>query len=436
MAMALPLTLAASDQIEQSAVAELQQLNLESFDQVWTTIRDNHWDPELGGLDWQAVRDELRPKLAVATSKREVRSVIEEMISRLGQSHFAIFASDLIDQLEVPGDAAENDAGSRAGHGEVGIDLRIVDGLAVVVSVVPGSPAAELGVKPGWAITAISGREIQPVIDKVRSQAGGKQGWELLLISSLQGRLHGSLDDTIPVSFVDDDGETIELEPGLIEEQNQVTFGYLPPMTVEVDTRRLEGKVHYFACSAFLDPAEVMPRLGEVVEEAIAARAAGIIVDIRGNPGGLGAMAMGMAGWFIGEQGRQLGTMHTRDSKLNFVIYPRSRTYDGPLAILVDGLSASTAEILAAGLQDLDRARVFGSVTAGMALPSRVTRLANGDTFQYAFANYISTGGKALEGDGVIPDQEIPLTREALLAGRDPVLEAALQWIAEHKEDE
>ena len=71
-----------------------------------------------------------------------------------------------------------------------------------------------------------------------------------------------------------------------------------------------------------------MPRLGEVVEEAIATQATGLIVDIRGNPGGLGAMAMGMAGWFIGEQGRQLGTMHTRDSKLNFVIYPRSRTYE------------------------------------------------------------------------------------------------------------
>jgi carboxyl-terminal processing protease len=429
--LALPLTLTASDQVEPLPVSELQQLNLESFDQVWTTIRDNHWDPELGGLDWLTVRDELRPKVAVATSKRQTRSIIEEMIGRLGQSHFAVFPSDLIDQLEAPtDDASGSGAGSRLGNGEVGVDLRIVDDLATVVSVVPDSPAAELGVRPGWTLTAVAGREIKPVIDKVRSQNGVAKGWELLLVASLQGRLRSSLDDTIPVSLVNGDGETIELELGLIREKNQVKFGYLPAMTVEVETRRLNGNVRYFACSAFLDPAAVMPRLGKVVEESIADQAAGIIVDLRGNPGGLGVMAMGMAGWFIGEHGRQLGTMHTRDSKLNFVIYPRSRAYDGPLAVLVDGLSASTAEILAAGLQDLGRARVFGSVTAGMALPSRVMQLANGDTFQYAFANYISIGGKPLEGKGVAPDQEVPLTRKALLAGKDPVLDAAQQWVA------
>jgi carboxyl-terminal processing protease len=95
----------------------------------------------------------------------------------------------------------------------------------------------------------------------------------------------------------------------------------------------------------------------------------------------------------------------------------------------VDEISISTAEILAGGLQDLGRARVFGSRSAGAALPSAIERLPNGDGFQYAFANYVRTGGQPLEGRGVLPDVEAPLTREALLAGRDPALEAALTWI-------
>ena len=53
----------------------------------------------------------------------------------------------------------------------------------------------------------------------------------------------------------------------------------------------------------------------------------------------------------------------------------------------------------------------------------------NGDGFQYAVGNYVSEGGKPLEGEGVEPDVEVKLTRAALLAGRDSVLEAALQWI-------
>jgi carboxyl-terminal processing protease len=62
-------------------------------------------------------------------------------------------------------------------------------------------------------------------------------------------------------------------------------------------------------------------------------------------------------------------------------------------------------------------------------LPSIIERLPNGDGFQYAFANYVSESGAALEGNGVEPDVEVIPTREALLAGRDPALEAAVEWI-------
>jgi carboxyl-terminal processing protease len=162
-------------------------------------------------------------------------------------------------------------------------------------------------------------------------------------------------------------------------------------------------------------------------------KADGFILDLRGNPGGIGAMAPGFAGWFVREPDHELGTMLTRDSKLRFVVNPRPETFDGPLAVLVDGLSASTSEILAGGLQDLKRARVFGTRTMGAALPSAFERLANGDGFQYAFANYVSAGGRPLEGRGVTPDVVVAPDRQALLAGRDPVLEAAVRWIGAQK---
>jgi len=170
-----------------------------------------------------------------------------------------------------------------------------------------------------------------------------------------------------------------------------------------------------------------MGQFGQTVQDC--AKCDGLVIDLRGNPGGIGAMAMGMAGFLTDKPDQRLGTMYMRGATLKFVINPRAGAYTGPVAILVDRLSASTSEIFAGGLQDIGRARVFGERTAGAALPSVFARLPNGDGFQYAVANYISEGGQALEAHGVTPDVEVKLTRQGLLAGHDAVLEAALEWI-------
>ena len=181
----------------------------------------------------------------------------------------------------------------------------------------------------------------------------------------------------------------------------------------------------------FLDLVRVMGNFADAVQGCM--QCDGLIVDLRGNPGGIGGMAMGMAGWLVDKPDQRLGTMYMRDATLNFVINPRVDVFAGPVAVLVDGSSASTSEIFAEGLKDLGRARVFGTKTAAAALPSIFEKLPNGDGFQYATANYISAGGKPLEGLGVTPDVEVKLTREGLLAGHDAVLDAALEWIRKKK---
>src|SRR5690606_24135912 len=138
------------------------------------------------------------------------------------------------------------------------------------------------------------------------------------------------------------------------------------------------------------------------VKECLNCRA--FIIDLRGNPGGLAILAASMSGFFIEEPNTKLGTLYQRNLTLKLTVNPRLHTFKGKVAILVDGTSVSTSEIMAGGLQDLKRARIFGTTTAGAALPSMIERLPNGDLFQYAMANYISEGGKTLEGKGVVPD--------------------------------
>ena len=412
---------AAAEHESPALTDEQRRLNEESFDFVWTTIRDKHWDPTLGGLDWQAVRDELRPRVTAARSMEEARAVMGEMLGRLQQSHFQIFPAHLYDDVGGPD-------GLAPGSGTPGLRVRVVDGRGLVVALDPGSPAAAQGVGPGWEILRVAGEDVGPRLEELAAELRGKTYLGYVLARSVERRLRGDVGGKIRVGLRDGEGLERDLDLELVAPRGRsVTFGNLPPQWVWCETRVLEGGIGYIAFSLFLDPTNVMKEFGATMESS--ARAPGVILDLRGNGGGIGAMAMGMAGWFIPEKGHRLGTMYTRDGQIHFAVTPRAGVYRGPVAILVDGLSASTTEILAGGLRDLGRARIFGTSTAGAALPSQIERLPNGDGFQYAIANYVSQGGQALEGSGVVPDEVVALTREALLESGDPALAAAIAWI-------
>jgi carboxyl-terminal processing protease len=206
-----------------------------------------------------------------------------------------------------------------------------------------------------------------------------------------------------------------------------VSLGNLPPMYFWVESHQARPDIGYIRFNLFFAPETLRKAFESAIRDCAACR--GFVIDLRGNPGGIGGLALGVAGWFLDRPGLRLGDMILRTSTFKFVVFPRPQVFHGPLAILIDGCSASTSEILAGGLQDLQRARVFGTRSAGAALPSVFERLPNGDGFQYAIANYISEGGKQLEGTGVIPDEVAGPSRRALLDGRDPALERALAWI-------
>jgi carboxyl-terminal processing protease len=394
---------------------EQKQLNTDSFEKVWKTIRDKHWEKNPAGLDWQAIHEEYRPKIDKADTMDQARGVMRDMLGRLKQTHFGIFASTVYEDVET---------GSK-GDGTSGIDLRVLGAQAIVTSIDPESSAEKAGVKRGWQIVSVDGKDLAPAIQKLKSDPAIH---ELTLNRAVLARLSGPVGGKIHVVFLDGGSRTTPLDLSLGSPRGVASrFGNLPPMHVWVDTRKI-GNAGYIGFNMFLDLPRVMGRFSDEINTCM--KCDGLIIDLRGNPGGIGGMAMGMAGFLVDKADQRLGTMYMRETKLNFVVNPRPEVFTGPVAILVDGSSASTSEILAGGLKDLGRAKVFGTRTAAAALPSIIEKLPNGDGFQYAMANYISEGGKPLEGIGVIPDVEVSLSREALLAGHDSVLDAAVKWIS------
>ena len=403
--------------------AEQKRLNIDSFEFIWSTVRDQYWDPTFGGLDWSAVHDQLRPQIERATTMSQAREIMRQMIGRLGKSHFAIIPSDVYGDL---------DSREEGGTGTAGFDVRVLEGRAIVTAVEDGSPAAAQGVHPGWEVLGVDGAELAPSLRRLAELYRDSTTAEMYLARSVLAKLMGAEGKAARVDFRDGSGARVAKPIERIRPQGSLSqFGYLPATYVWIKSRRVAGNIGYIAFNLFLDAARLMPEFGDAVHAC--AGCAGIIIDLRGNPGGMGIMATGMAGWFIDKSDQRLGTMHMRQAPIKFTVNPRPPVYKGPLAILVDGTSASTSELLAGGLQDLRRARIFGTRTAGAALPSAIDRLPNGDAFQHAVADYISEGGRSLEGVGVMPDVEVKLTREALLAGRDPVLDAAIEWVHARK---
>jgi carboxyl-terminal processing protease len=248
----------------------------------------------------------------------------------------------------------------------------------------------------------------------------------------VSNRLVEPVGETVSVRFLDARDKPVTLKIETAEPKGHKTqLGHMPAKHAWIEWRRLNGDIGYVTFNLFMDPVRVMKGFADAVSSFM--NTGGVVIDLRGNVGGVGGMAMGMAGWFVSDESKYLRTMQTRESNLKFVVSPRPKVYTGPVAILVDGLTGSTAEIFAGGMKDIGRARVFGTTSVGAALPSMIDKLPNGDGFQYAVANYVSAGGQVLEGHGVVPDEQVGLTRESLLAGEDPPLDAAVRWIKEQQ---
>lgn len=399
-----------------------RQANIDSFEHIWKTVHDRHWDPKLGGIDWQAVHDELRPKVESAKSAEAARQVMQEMLERLHQTHFGVFPADVYKEFDSPGSS----------EGGPGIDVRVLDGRAIVTAVTPGSPASLQGVKPGWEVLRVDGRDIPPSLVKIQQSFKDSTLLDLRLSRSVLGRLDGPVGTPVHLEFLDGTNHHVKLNVDRALPRGTVArMGSLPPFYFWIESKKVRPDIGYVQFDAFFDPDTVSKTFADAVKDCTNCR--GFVVDLRGNPGGLGGLAMGVAGWFIDKPGLQLGTMSTREGSLKFVVFPRLEPFRGPLAVLVDGSSGSTSEIFAGGMKDLNRARIFGTRTAGAALPSLIEKLPNGDGFQFAIANYVSQGGKPLEGNGVTPDEIVKLTRHQLLEGQDPVLDAAIRWIEAQK---
>ena len=179
-----------------------------------------------------------------------------------------------------------------------------------------------------------------------------------------------------------------------------------------------------------------MQPIAKAVEEFRDNEVDAVVIDLRGNPGGIGGLSMGVGGHFLSEP-TNLGTMKNSYGELNFNTNPQTISASGaavtpmeaPLFILIDEMSASTSEIFAGGMKEADRATIVGRRTPGMALPAVAVDLPNGDVFYYAIASFTLPSGDVIEGIGVSPEIPVTLNAESYESSTDPDLAACVKTL-------
>jgi carboxyl-terminal processing protease len=391
---------------------------LRMFETVWQTVNDTYFDPTFGGMDWQGVHERYQPLIAAAQEDETFYELINKMLFELNVSHVAVVPPDQKEQIDTVLSA----------EGSIGIEVRFLGDEAVITSVRPGSPGAQAGLLPGFVVQRIDGQTVQQIANEtLQIPPFNERNRRKRVTGAMLSRLYGPAGEAVTITYVDAEGALHEQRIERAQREGRVALDpALPPFFVEFEARPLEGDIGYVRFNAFLPP--VHERFPEALASLRDTR--GLIVDLRGNHGGFFEVRKALAEQLNGER-VLFWSYKGRDSIREVYLEPARDAYTGPLVVLIDVMSLSSAEEFSGAMQAIDRAAIVGERSAGICVIADWMQLSNGATFMYPVGQTRVADGTALEGRGVIPDIQVELDRDLLLHGIDSQLEAAIDYVEE-----
>jgi C-terminal peptidase prc len=372
---------------------------LYQFEDVWWTVKDDYWygNRNFRGLDWDEIFEEYRPRVRKATSAQEFQGLLRDMIERLNDDHSRYYPAWEVDE-----------AYEGVNH-LLGIELVLErktskEKAAVVIYIIPDSPADQAGLKRRDRILAIDGQALNDPLEdlqKIRGPASTavqlkvqSPGEAPRMVTIERGRAAGTVR---PVA------KRLELHP---------TVGYvvLPEFYSYKISSRFEAEL-----SKLLAPDNPVK---------------GLVIDVRANGGGRIDALQRVFGQFFNKE-EYLGRLEFVDGSSYALKSELGNLYeqlkDIPVVVLIDHDTHSAAEIFAAVMQFKKRAVLVGDRSGGNVEVVDDYTMEDGSLLALATGRFIRPDGVDLEGRGVIPDYQIGADWTIYVERDDPQILGAVK---------
>lgn len=359
------------------------------FEEVWTTVKVNYLYDDYGGIDWQEMHESYLPRIMAAEERSTFYATLAEMIDELGDQH---------SRFIPPSAAATEDATASGREMSVGIGIitRPKPDGAFIQLVMPDSPAERAGLHPRDRILSVNGRPYR----------------------NEDGDLSGLVGSTVRITV---------LSPGE-KARDVVLVRQEVQMRIQPSSRRFPGDIGYL-----MIPTLWADDMGEQVSGALTDLVAsgplrGLILDLRANHGGWREVLIEILSHFTrGDVGVFYSRTETHPLIIPAPTGPDLGRARVPLIILIDGDTASYAELMAEILKHEAQARLIGTRTAGNTETIYAHSFSDGSRLWLAQEGFRMNDGESLEGVGVMPDITIEADWTRFSEDDDPQLLEALR---------
>ncbi|MEA3398761.1 MAG: S41 family peptidase, partial [Patescibacteria group bacterium] len=346
----------------------IKDIDFDLFWDVWDAIEENYVDKE---------------KL---NEKKMFYGAIRGLVASL-EDPYTVFMDPKIAQ-----DFNNDLAGTFEG---IGAEIGIKNDILTIIAPLPDMPAEKAGLKAGDKIYAIDGESTMGMnIDEAVSKIRGPKETNVIL----------------SVARDNQDGfSDISIERGKI-------------IVKSVYTKLREDNIFIIEISNFNEDTENL--FNNAVKEALKLDPAGIIIDLRNNPGGFLDTAIEVASEWV-DDGVIVTEKYTEEKKIEHLARGRARLAGYKTVVLVNQGSASASEIVSGALKDYGQAVIVGKKTFGKGSVQTLSNLSDGSSIKITVAKWLTPNGLSINDEGITPDVEVDLTIEDYSANQDPQLEKA-----------
>ncbi|HYL93311.1 MAG TPA: S41 family peptidase [Alphaproteobacteria bacterium] len=380
---------------------------LQNFEKAWKAIHDNYYDPDMNGVNWDEIHQRYRPLVEAVTTDKEYFQLLQRMTGELHDPHTVVLAPEEVEYFK------------KHQRVRLSIGAQEFEGKLVVTRVDPGSDAEQAGVQTGMTVQTIDGEPLAGILAQDPSKLPDSSP-----VLAARRRLAG-------IPGAGPPGSTVRY--GL---QRQDGSSFEVTLARKVDALNAGATAKLLPSgNAYVSLMGFYPPVTKAFKDALLTfhDAPGLIIDLRGNPGGQENELLSMANHFFSTK-TAFGKikMRTRDPRPLYVGDKGGSIYSGPVVILVNERSASASEVFTSGMQETGRAKVVGERSCGCVLGVfNPVELKGGGMLNISRILFFSPSGRKLEGSGVTPDKAAEQTLPDVMRKRDTVLDAGEEILKE-----